>query len=174
MQLARATPFWVHYALDAQAALCLWQRHAWSHVPLTACSPPRNLHQQRAQLCFYDEEGVGELGRAQLERYLADGASYNILRMLFPQNHPAHVLDTAWGLQLGSRVLPPSLAHSCRVTPPPTAVAQELPLLNAMEPWFLPHYTRITARKLLFFHGRRRARGGEVSIRCAQCKGGPR
>jgi hypothetical protein len=34
-----------------------------------------------------------------------------------------------------------------------------------MEPWFRPHYTRIAARKLLFFHGRRKKRGGEARVR---------
>jgi len=52
-------------------------------------------------------------------------------------------------------------------TPPPPPVAQELPLLSSMEPWFLPHYTRITARKLLFFHGKRRKRDGELRVRSA-------
>jgi phosphoenolpyruvate carboxylase len=50
-------------------------------------------------------------------------------------------------------------------------VAQELPLLASMEPSFLPHYTRIAARKLLFFHGRRGARGAETRVRRG---GGPR
>lgn len=52
------------------------------------------------------------------------------------------------------------LALPCR-----SPVAQELPLLSSMEQWFMPHYTRIAARKLLFFHGKRRARGGELRIR---------
>ncbi|KAI8477014.1 MAG: hypothetical protein J3K34DRAFT_498330 [Monoraphidium minutum] len=44
-------------------------------------------------------------------------------------------------------------------------VAQENPLLGGMEPSFLPHYTRIAARKLLFFHGRQRAKRGRMSVR---------
>ncbi len=31
-------------------------------------------------------------------------------------------------------------------------IASEVPLLQCMEPSFLPHYVRITVRKLLFFH----------------------
>lgn len=42
--------------------------------PLPPCLPCSLPPLQRAQLCFYDNDGSGELGGPQLERYLADGA----------------------------------------------------------------------------------------------------
>lgn len=143
------------------------------------------LPPQRAQLCFYDEEGTGELGGPQLERYLADGRSKRAPQRSGKTAAPSpfcrpgrgwlHIWHIRWRVtrgRRGSALETKGLASESpsAVAALPTrapAVAQELPLLASMEPWFLPHYTRITARKLLFFHGKRKCRGGEMRVRRA-------
>jgi hypothetical protein len=59
-------------------ASCLAGAQAWRlvHARITLPPPPPHTHTQRGQLCFYDEEGTGELSGAQLERYLADGGAF--------------------------------------------------------------------------------------------------
>eukprot|EP00798_Chlamydomonas_sp_ICE-L_P016976 gene16976-23247_t len=94
---------------------------------------------QRLQLSYFDPGGTGWLTEYQLEDYI---------RSIIPELHPNDG-GTGWLTEY-------QLEDYIR------SIIPELHLVEGeMEASFLPHYTRIAARKFMFFHGK----NGKVRIK---------